>query len=441
MRFYKYISLAALVFVLFAACQQSEVEAPLVPIPEIESEAWNEAVKATIRTDVLNEAYYKDVFLDGGPFLTSRQILPACDSFNLSQEYINGDHNAIDSIAIMEAFCGTDMDQNGLLLFPDGEPRFKLFYSCGGSSRSHGTLLQAPGRNAVRQFNRAGGSYLGSCAGAFLAAAKRDGSYMINYYGIWPGATTSSGLSGSTTGMFVDEGSPLLRYFDFGGDHYVDSVRHNGGCYTDDMYPGTEILARYDKPDMEMHEQASVWAWKANRVYGRVICCGSHPEEVISGERMHFFAGMLFYGIDGRGIAKVKSILNNGEVFVADKDTRDDDPLHAKIGDGQCHNFVVGIPLHARNIRFRLEYEGDYDIHLLVKKDSFAFEDAADYRDMTSAGVKEIQFDSLESGNWYIGVHNTSRPEVYNDRHGLCHYRGKTELLNGIAYKVSVLWD
>ena len=156
---------------------------------------------------------------------------------------------------------------------------------------------------------------------------------------------------------------------------------------------------------------------------------------------MHFFAAMLFYGFEGRGIARAKGILSNGEVYVADKDSRDNDPAHAKIGDGQCHHYLTAIPKTAKIIRFRLEYSGDYDIRLLVKKDSFAFEDVADYKDVSSSGVKEIKFDTLPSGTWYIGVYNTSRPEVYSNKYGLCNYRGKTELLNGIAYSVSVTWE
>lgn len=439
---YTCLFIALLSASLLLSCNKPEEEEEILPAMKVMGdELWNEAIKASIRTDVPNEAYYKDVFLDGGTNLTSRHILPACDSFNLSQEYFNAESRVNDSLVQLEIFSGNEMDYNGILLFPDGEPRFRLFYSCGGDSRTHGTTLAAQGRNAVRSFNHAGGSYLGSCAGAFLAATRREGSYMQQYYGIWPGTTTGSGLSKSATGIFIDEGSPLLNYFDFGGDNYVDSVRHNGGCYTTDIYPGTEILARYDRPDKEMHGKAAVWAWKGSPYYGRVICCGSHPEEVISGERMHFFAAMLFYGIEGRGVAKVKAILDNGNTYSADKESCDNDPAHAKIGDGQCHHYVTAIPKGARNIRFRLEYTGDYDIHLLARKDSFAFEETADYSDLTAAPAKELQFDSLETGTWYIGVHNTSRPEVYADKYGLCKYRGQTELLNGIAYKVSVHWD
>ncbi len=435
-----YVILSGLL--LLGACHKPEVvEEVLTPMPEIGNENWKEAVKATIRTDVPNDAYYKDVFLDGGLYLTSRHILPACDSFQFSQEYFNGDSSPADSLRQQEIFSGDETDHNGILLYPDGEPRFKVFYSCGGNSANHGRSLMAPGRNAVRSFNFGGGSYIGSCAGAFLAAAKRSGSYTPNYYGIWPGNTTPSGLSKSATGMFVDEGSPLLNYFDFGGDHYIDSVRHNGGCYNVDMYPGTEVLARYDKPDRSMHGHAAIWAWKRSAYYGRVICCGSHPEEVLAGERMHLMAAMIYYAIDGRGIAKAKAILANGEVYTADKDSRDDDPAHAKIGDGQCHHYVAAIPKGAKNIRLQLHYSGDYDIRLFLKKDSFAFEDVADYKDVRSTTEKSLEFESLGAGTWYIGVYNTSRPDVSIGAHGLCQYSGQTELLNGIAYTVSISWE
>ncbi len=428
---------------LLSACTSKvlDTEFPLDPMPVIGNDNWKEAIKATIRTDIQNDAYYKDVFLDGGLYLTSRHILPACDSFHFSQEYFNGGSSAADSLRQLEIFSGDELDHNGILLYPDGEPRYKVFYSCGGNSADHGRSLMAPGRNAVRSFNFAGGSYIGSCAGAFLAAAKRGGSYTPNYYGIWPGTTTGSGLSKSATGMFVDEGSPLLNYFDFGGDHYIDSVRHNGGCYNKDMYPGTEVLTRYDKPGYAMHEQAAIWAWKRSAYYGRVICCGSHPEEVLAGERMHLMASMIYYAIDGRGIAKAKAILANGEVYTADKDSRDEDPAHARIGDGQCHHYVAAIPKGAKNIRIRLQYTGDYDIRLLLKKDTFAFEEVADYKDVRAVTTKELGFESLSAGTWYIGVYNNSRAVVSDSANGLCNYAGQSELLNGIAYSVSITWE
>ena len=425
-----------------AASSQVQTPADPDPMPIVDSDVWREQIKASIRTDVLNEAYYKDVFMDGGIKLTSRTTLPACDSFKLSLEYFTAEVDvSADSLAQKEIFTGNDMDHNGILLFPDGAPRYKVFYSNGGKSGLHGESLMAPGRNAVRSFNFAGGSYVGSCAGAFLASAKRNNDFQSQYYGIWPGSATESGLSDSSTGMFVDAGSPLLNYFNFGGDNYIADVRHNGGCYYENTMMGTEILARYDRSDKSMHNNASIWAWKPSPDYGRVICCGSHPEGVETGERLHLMAAMLFYAIDGRGLARAKAILGNGESYVCDKDSNDDDPYHAKIGDGQCHHFVTAIPKGAKNVRIRLDYKGDYDIRLLLKNGTFAFDGASDYSESSASGAKELRFDSLESGIWYIGVYNASRPEVSTSGNGFCNYTARTELLNGIAYSLSVSWE
>lgn len=438
-----YIFAAAAALNAFQACQKPEEEIPerTEAKPEVSGALWQDEVKVDIRTDVLEENYYKDVIMDGGTSLTSRVRLPACEAYGISLEYWNAEPVKKDSLLQIEAFDGTEVDHNGFLLFPDGAPRFKVFYSCGGTSKDHGTWLGPLGRNAVRTFNHNGGSYQGSCAGAFLGSAKRNGSFMAQYYGVWPGNATSSGLSGSSTGMFIDEGSPLLKYFKFGGDNYVADVRHNGGCYCIDTYPGTEVLARYDKPGLAMHGNASIWSWKGSEYYGRVVLCGSHPEEVDGGERMELMGAMLMYSMEGRGIARVKTELRNGETFVADKDSDDDDPLHAKIGDGQGHNFVAGIPSRTGRLTVRLEYEGDYEIHLLAENGTFAFEDVADYKDVTAANRKELTIEDPQPGTWYFCVHNVSRPKVGNTGHGLCAYSGQTELLNGIKYSISVSWE
>lgn len=443
-----FISLSALAaaMVSFISC---EPETPVKPDDVlVDASQWDESIDVKIPDDVLEQGYYKDVIMDGGTYLTSRERLPACDSFDISLSFLMGERYPTsdkDSIFQINLLVGSDVDYNGCLMYPDGKPRYKVFYSCGGSSGNHGRCLGLAGRNAIRTFFRNGGSYQGSCAGAFLASTGSGGlggDVSSNYYGLWPGHTTSSGLTTQTpTGMFIEPGSGLLNYFDFGGDMYVDSVRHHGGCYTVDLIPGTEVLARYDYTPKTMHMKAAIWAWKNNKHSGRVICCGSHPEEVDGGERMELMGAMLMYSMDGRGIAEVKKVLTRGEEFVADRDSKANDPLHAKIGDGQYHHFAVGIPSTAKNVRCRLEYFGDYDIHLLAKKGTFAFEENAEYMDCSGANVKELVLESVEGGTWFFGVHNDSRPDDVTDEHGNVNFTGKTELLNGIAYKVSVTWE
>jgi len=201
------------------------------------------------------------------------------------------------------------------------------------------------------------------------------------------------------------------------------------------------VLARYDRPGLAMHGNAAIWAWKGSKYYGRVVLCGSHPEEVDGGERMELMGAMLMYSMDGRGVARVKTELKNGETFVADKDSRDEDPLHAKIGDGQGHNFVAGIPSKVKKLVVRLEYDGNYEIHLLAKNGTYAFESVADYKELTTSGKKELTIEDPQSGTWYFCVHNVSRPAVGNTGHGLCAYSGQTELLNGISYKITASWE
>lgn len=443
-----YISIFAIAaaFISAISCQPEE---PVIPDDVIiDSSSWEENIEVTIPDNVLEQGYYKDVVMDGGTYLTSRDRLPACDSFNISLDFFCAERyptSDADSLYQIKMFVGDDIDQNGFLMYPDGKPRYKVFYSCGGNSSNHGRCLGAAGRNAIRTFFRNGGSYQGSCAGAFLGSVGSggiSGDASTVFYGLYPGHTTASGLTTQTpTGMFIEPGSALLNYFDFGGDMYVDSVRHHGGCYCADLIPGAEVLTRYDYPKLGMHKQAAIWAWKNSKHEGRVVLCGSHPEEVDGGERMELMGAMLMYSMDGRGIAEVKKVLTKGEEFVADKDWKDADPLHAKIGDGQCHHFAIGIPATAKNVRARLEYFGNYDIHLLATKGTFAFEDNAEYKDCTKANAKELLIESVEGGTWFFCVHNDSRPQAQTDEHGNCLYTGYTELLNGIPYKISVTWE
>lgn len=60
---------------------------------------------------------------------------------------------------------GSPEDENGILLYPDGEPRFRMIYVNGGLATQHGRSLGEDGRQRIRDYVAAGGSYLGSCAG------------------------------------------------------------------------------------------------------------------------------------------------------------------------------------------------------------------------------------------------------------------------------------
>jgi hypothetical protein len=115
------------------------------------------------------EGYYKDLFMDSGVELSSRKSLPAADALGLSMEYIAvGDSGEVRQNRWLVS--NPDVDDNGILLYPDGSPRFRMVYVNGGDSLGHGNSLGETGRQRIRDFFHGGGSYSGSCAGAFFSA-------------------------------------------------------------------------------------------------------------------------------------------------------------------------------------------------------------------------------------------------------------------------------
>ncbi|MBO4571546.1 MAG: hypothetical protein J5699_06445 [Bacteroidales bacterium] len=402
-----------------------------------------------IRTDVQNKAFYKDLLLNAGLYLTTNDTLPVSDFLNLSMEVFMDARNsptAADLAAQIAVFAGSDDDVNGRLLYPDGEPRYRMVYVRGGGSTDHGRTLGPQGRNNFRQFVANGGSYLGSCAGAYVATrgtsldANSSGSYM----GIWPGHCNSLTTKQIYPGHVVPEDSPLLKYYDYGGDNYIDSVRHhNGPCFKDfNCVPGTEVLTRFDIPDStKMHGHPAIIAWKKDQWWGRVIPCGSHPEQVPDGENLLLMAGMVKYCFDGVGNVKAKGILHNGEIRRMVKDTDDKDPAYTKIGDKQCHHFVFALPEGARNVKVRLESLDKYNLSLHLAKGTFAFKEDAQYKVEGVQSGKQLFFDTLEAGTWYVGVQCESVVTITDEHGPYGTTYSNTGILNGAPYTIQVSWD
>ena len=146
--------------------------------------------------------------------------------------------------------------------------------------------------------------------------------------------------------MFIEPGSPLLQYYDFGGDLYIEDIRHNKGGYPVFLPQGTEVLARYDYPSKsDVHMQPSAWSYKENSHQGRIVMEGSHPEEVADGERRDFTASMILYAIDGLGNTSLKGFLQNGRPRQMDKSTEDKVPSFTKIGDKQYESEILSSDL------------------------------------------------------------------------------------------------
>ncbi len=377
------------------------------------------------------EGYYKMLFMDGGVGLTSMQTLPAADYLNYTFEYI-----ATQTVSIQNSvMIKNDNDENGVLLYPDGEPRFKVIFSNGGSMNKHGESLGEEGLGRVRQYYYRGGSYTGACAGAYIATI--DSSI---YYNIWPGSMIGCGLANTTVGGVIPDDSPLLNYYDFGNDNYIPEIVHVRGGYASTLPPGTEVLLIHDKPGTDLHDNPSSWAYKDNDTTGRLVLMSSHPENEFSGERRDFIAAVFQYAVDGGAPPGTKGPLANGEKRVMNKTTKDNDPVNTKIGDKQYHHFTIDLAGGATNLVITLDGDDTYDLNLYAKKDTFAFAGPADFADTSEGADKSIFVDTADPGTWYIGVECATTVESDAISWGY-KYSGLIEVLNGVEYSMQADWN
>lgn len=435
--------------ILLASCGGNEHD----PVEKAEMPSDSEIMKMI--PDVQNTAFYKDVFLDGGCCLNpgvkvdgkivNGRMPAALAKLGLTYEYfISSEDDAFatpvaSEVTMMNSIIsGNAQDPNGVLLYPDGEPRFRAIYIFGGSSPNHGKRLTTDARSKVNQFYSNGGSYVGSCAGAYLAGQYSDGS-IRSYFNVWTnGNMIHTGLSSSSTWMSIPDGSPLLKYYDFGGDRRVENIRHNGGGYMDESSApeGTEILARFGtcpngSTSASYYNKISAWAYKASPYSGRLAVCGSHPEDANDGEVLDFTCALFEYALDGSGLAAIKSIIHDGEC----KSTN-------VLGDGQCHHYAFYLPEEETRISVELAGDAQYDLQLYIKRGTFAFpEDGPEYISVDKSSSTHTVTDVLGQGLWFITVKCNamvdSRPVVLNASNNKgCYfkYSGKEALLKGVPY-------
>lgn len=413
-----------------------------------------------------SQGYYKDLFMDSGIYLTSRTTLPAAKVLGLSMEkFVSASHKAADSTKVIQVdtvlqtmlLGGYPLDENGILLYPDGAPRFRMIYVNGGKAANHGRSLGDAARKNFQTFVSNGGSYVGTCAGAYLACkytfisakdslALRTENY--KYLALWPGCTRSCQLDDSWTDITIDKESPLLNYYDFGGDRQVDSVRHNGGNFADaeHVWPaGTEVLARYETTGREglnlnLTGLPVIWSIKESDASGRVISCGSHPEGVTSGERLDLMCAMVRYAMDGNGGPVLKAVLEPGQERIMDRRTSDADPEHTMIGDRQYHHFAVDVPKGCTQAVISLKsLKGwrNFDMSMYVSDESFAFSDVSQWRSVGEGIDKQIVIDAPKPGRYYIGVCCDTTVDSQETAYGT-QYSGRLDVLNGVPYRISV---
>ena len=442
------LPLALAATLLFAGCNPEPQPTPqeLEPIP----------------ADVPLQGFYKDIFMDGGIALTSRTTLPIVPYLGLTMEYFAScssvdDMSALDTLIQTNVFSQNDQDENGCLLYPDGAPRFRMIYVNGGKSGAHGFSLNTKGNKGlkrIREFYAKGGSYVGTCAGAYMSSCGSGTTTNPNYLGIWPGYSHPTSLNDTYTDMKVEPGSALLNYYDFGGDGRVAHVRHNGGCYMSSAAPrGTEVLLRYYCPDTtKVHMQGSIWAFKKDSLTGRVVDCGSHPEGVESGEQRDLMAAMCRYAMDGGGISRAKAELENGVVREMTALYSAGDSSHARIGDLQYHHFAIYLPEGVKTLTVSTqgaEGSAGCNLELYLKKGTFAYPDVATHSATAEGCAQTLTVTAPEAGLWMAAVRCpdtvTATLETYDNGNGKTgryyRYSGNVTPLNGVPYTVCATWN
>lgn len=407
------------------------------------------------------KGFYKDLFMDSGMMLTSRVDLWAARLADFTIEsFVSTPHSYTDKFAFTDAdtllqsqlISGSALDENGILLYPDGAPRFRAVYMNGGRAKAHGTSLGEQGRANYRTFVANGGGYVGSCAGAFIASLgtklpDKEAAPNDMYLGIWPGYTTGTGLEKSWTDVVIEPNSPLLRYYRFGGRMAIDSVRHNGGCYGNMTFlcpVGTEVLARYSTPGGEPKRpiigEPVVWAYKASEQAGRIVLCGSHPEDAVEGPQLELTAAMLKYAMDGVGKPTVKGELKNGEERRMTCYTHDKRPAYTRIGDKQYHHFTVEVPEGTDTLKITLkptEGLGHFDLYLFADSRQLAFKDEAEHCDLHPGIGKLLTIVRPKAGTLYVSVFCDTTVEARQTRYGT-QYSGRLDVLNGVPYAIRV---
>lgn len=389
----------------------------------------------------LPPGFYKDLFMSGGKNLTSRKSLPAAESLGLTWEYYAGSDVARQN----QLLIGSSADENGVLLFPDGAPRFRMLYVNGGGATAHGKSLTHDGRERLRQFFAAGGSYCGSCAGSFLSGRNVDRRRepRTGYLHIFPFNTLNTGLRRTRVGHAIPEDSPLLRYRSFGDDARVDDIYHNNGNWLrmdrkDEALRDVEVLANYIHPDHRIDGGAAIWSWRRDAASGRIVNIGCHPEASRSGEKLALTEACFLHALAGTGSPQIKAVLEYDTPRRMNRGSADGQPEFARIGDRQLHHFAIDVTPDAPRIRIELTSDSDVDLELFLNNHHPRDPDVVAHSVLGPGAEKTLER-SLTPGRWYLSVFCASSVESINDPDaGFYRNVGDRRLLNGASYSVRI---
>ncbi|MBL8025244.1 MAG: hypothetical protein JNL74_02475, partial [Fibrobacteres bacterium] len=353
------------------------------------------------------EGFFKDYFHDQGYHLSGQKHNDHIKTFlNYSIE----PNFTTTSSFTKNRINGTAIDSNGVLLYPDNSPRFRIYYHSGGYFSHLDDCGGAIAHDRLRTFVANGGSWVGSCAGAGAAslAAYPGGTAMV---GVYPHYYQDRGDRFLSDIKIMDMTHPIAIYYNnFLGyrDSIVDSTWFlSGGYFPDNVDPPynfTTFLAKSVTPGYSISDKWAIVCYKdTNHINsGRVVLSGAHPEAGRSyTKKGKFFAAMCKFAAEGNGAPKIKGMLLNNLSRTMNDNTKSG---YEKIGDKQYHHFTVFVPEEAETLEVTIAGETGYDFNLYLKKGGFAFTSNS-LKSATGLGENKViiltKSEGLSKGLWY----------------------------------------
>jgi hypothetical protein len=95
------------------------------------------------------------------------------------------------------------------------------------------------------------------------------------------------------------------------------------------------------------------------------------------------------------------------------------------------------VPKRARKLVVSLEGADGFDLSLAAAPGEFAFLKDAFVKDESAGSSKTIVLKKPQAGKWYISVFCETAPDAEFGENGVV-YIGRTDVLNGVPYKIKV---